>query len=235
MKLKNYQEDLVLYLSELVLKNRPDVKASESLMHDVAAYTLNRLPPRYIVSERGFTRLAADHWLDNGSKNGLASLVQVLILVNKAIDTIKNRRRTSLPGPPAHRAVEEALDIGCCWHNLPYLIGRILDKASREPVLDASVLVLINGREAEAADPGWLNPYLTNPGTRGFYSFLPKPIRLRAKNKRFTLKLVIEHPDYEPLTREQVIQSKGELITYSFIASDRILNLGNTLLQPKKR
>jgi hypothetical protein len=187
------------------------------------------------VSERGFTRLAADHWLDNGSKNGLASLVQVLILVNKAIDTVTSRRRTSLPRPSAQHEEEEALDVGCCWHNLPYLIGRILDKTTREPVLDASVRVLINGREAEAADPGWVNPYHTNAGTQGFYSFLPKPIRLRAKNKRFTLKLVIEHPDYKPLTREQVIQSKGELITYPFIASDRILNLGNTLLEVKKR
>jgi hypothetical protein len=233
MKLKNYQEDLVLYLSELVLNNRPDVKPNESLMHDVAAYTLNRLPPRYIVSERGFTRLAADHWLDNGSKNGLASLVQALILVNKAVDTVKSRRREALPGPVARRDEAAALDVGCCWHNLPYLIGRILDKATRKPVLDASVRVLINGREAEAADPGWLNPYRTNAGTRGFYSFLPKPIRSRAKSKRFTLKLVIEHPDYKPLTREEVMQSKGELITYAFIASDRILNLGNTLLEPK--
>jgi competence protein ComFB len=233
MKLKNYQEDLVIYLSELVLKNRHDVKASESLLHDVAAYTLNRLPPRYIVSERGFTRLAADHWVDLGNEDGLASLVQVLILVNQAVDTVMSRRREARPGPASRREEEAVLDLNCCWHNLPYLIGRVLDKASRHPVLEASVRILINGKDAEPADPGWLNPYRTNAGTRGFFSFLPKPISVRAKSKRFTLTLAIEHPDYEPLTREQIIQSKGELITYPFITSDRILNLGNSLLAPK--
>jgi competence protein ComFB len=232
MKLKNYQEDLVLYLSDLVLKNRPDVKSSESLLHDVAAYTLNRLPPRYIVSERGFTRLAADHWVDDGNEKGLASLVQALILVNQAVDTIKGRRRETRPGPSPRSREEELLDVRFCWHNLPYIIGRVLDKASRQPVLEASVSILINGEEAEPADPGWLNPYRTNAGTRGFFSFLPKPVRLRAKSKVFTLKLAIEHPDYEPLTREQTIRSKGELITYPYITSDRILNLGNALLSP---
>ncbi len=232
MKLKNYQEDLVLYLSDLVLKNRPDVKPSESLLHDVAAYTLNRLPARYIVSERGFTRLAADHWVENGNEKALASLVQVLILVNQAVDTIKGRRRETRPRPETLRGEEELLDVRSCWHNLPYLIGRVLDKASKQPVLEASVRILINGKEAEPADPGWLNPYRTNAGTRGFFSFLPKPMRLRAKSRVFTLKLAIEHPDYEPLIREQTIRSKGELITYPFVTSDRILNLGNALLTP---
>jgi competence protein ComFB len=63
MELKNYQEDLVLHIAEIVLEDRPDVKKGGGLLLDVAAYALNRLPPRYILSERGFTRLAADHYV----------------------------------------------------------------------------------------------------------------------------------------------------------------------------
>ena len=43
MKLKNYQEDLVLYVADIVIKDRPDVAADKDLLHDVAAYTLNRI------------------------------------------------------------------------------------------------------------------------------------------------------------------------------------------------
>jgi hypothetical protein len=233
MKLKNYQEDLVLYVAEIVIKDRPDIEADESLLHDVAAYTLNRLPPRYIMSERGFTRLAADHWFDTENEDGLAGLVEVLILVNKAIDIVKNRRKVEEPAQEIERPPEEELpDVRKYWHNLPYLIGRVLDTGTREPVLDACVRVTIDGRMAEPAERGWLNPYCTNAGTKGFYSFLPKPIRSRSKNKHFTLGLTIQHQDYEPVILEHEIDTMGELTTYQYIRSDQILNLDNTYLVP---
>ncbi len=235
MKLKNYQEDLVLYVADIVIKDRPDIEAGENLLHDVAAYTLNRLPPRYIMSERGFTRLAADHWVDADSEDGLASLVEVLILVNKAIDIIKSRRKPKEAAAELRCTEEEdLLDVRKYWHNLPYLIGRVLDKNTKKPVLDASVRVFINGKPAEPAEQGWLNPYHTNAGTKGFYSFLPKPIRSRSKNRKFVLGLTIEHPHYEAVTVKQTIDTAGELTTYQFIRSDQILNLGNTDLVPTR-
>jgi competence protein ComFB len=233
MKLKNYQEDLVLYVADIVIKDRPDIEGGDNLLHDVAAYTLNRLPPRYILSERGFTRLAADHWVDGDSEDGLASLVEVLILVNKAIDIIKSRRKPSEAAAEIRSMGEEDLpDVRKYWHNLPYLIGRVLDKNTKKPVLDASILVSINGKLAEPAEQGWLNPYRTNAGTKGFYSFLPKPTRSRSKSKNFVLELAIEHPHYEAVTVEQTIDTAGELTTYQFIRSDQIRNLGDTYLVP---
>ena len=233
MKLKNYQEDLVLYVADIVIKDRPDVEADKDLLHDVAAYTLNRLPPRYIMSERGFTRLAADHFVDSDNEDGLASLVEVLILVNKAVDTVKSRRKIEKPQKDAELPPEEEVpDIRKYWHNLPYLIGRLLDKKTKKPVLDASVRVTIDGRLAKPAERGWLNPYRTNAGTKGFYSFLPKPIRSRSKNKAYTLELSIEHRDYQPMKVERKIETAGELSTYQFIRSDQILNLEDSYLVP---
>lgn len=233
MKLKNYQEDLVLYVADIVIKDRPDVAGDKDLLHDVAAYTLNRLPPRYIMSERGFTRLAADHLVDSDNEDGLASLVEVLILVNKAIDTVKSRRKGEKPARDTeHPSQEELPDVRKYWHNLPYLIGRVLDKKTRRPILDAHVRVTIDGELAEPAERGWLNPYRTNAGTKGFYSFLPKPIRSRSKNKTCTLELAIEHRDYKPLKVEQKIETAGEMTTYQFIRSDQILNLKDSYLVP---
>ena len=99
-------------------------------------------------------------------------------------------------------------------------------------MLEASVRVSIDGRLAEPAEPGWLNPYSTNAGTRGFFSFLPKPVRSRSKNKTFTLGLRIEHRDYQPVSLERKIDTVGELTTYQFIRSDQILNLDDTYLVP---
>jgi competence protein ComFB len=233
MKLKNYQEDLVLYVADIVIKDRPDIESDEDILHDVAAYTLNRIPPRYIISERGFTRLAADHWVDSDNEDGLASLVEVLILVNKAIDIVKSRRKGGLPTQDAEPPSEEEVpDVRKFWHNLPYLIGRILDEKTKKPVLDACVCVTIDGKLAEPAERGWLNPYCTNAGTKGFFSFLPKPIRSGSKNKAFTLGLTIEHQDYQPLTVERKVETVGELTTHQFIRSDQILNLEDSYLVP---
>ena len=185
MELKNYQEDLVLHIARIVLEDRPDVTKSDGLLLDVAAYALNRLPPRYILSERGFTRLAADHYVEGDNGDGLAGMVEVLLLVNKAVDTITGRRKPA-EGPKTEGEEERTL-LGY-WHNLPYLIGRVADRG--RAVVGASVTLYVNDKPASpAAEAGWTNPYLTNAATRGFYSFLPKPTRSRSQTRRFRVRL----------------------------------------------
>jgi competence protein ComFB len=222
MDLKNYQEDLVLHIARIVLEDRPDVQRSEGLLLDVAAYALNRLPPRYILSERGFTRLAADHYVEGDNGDGLAGMVEVLLLVNKAVDTITGRRKPA-DGHPAGGEEEQSL-LGY-WHNLPYLIGRVAERGTA--VVGASVTLYVNGKPASpAAEAGWTNPYLTNAATRGFYSFLPKSCRSRARARHFRLRLTVEHPDYREAAVERELETEGEFSPLGRIDSDRILNLG---------
>ena len=235
MKLKNYQEDLVLYVADLVLQDQPDIEESESFLHDVAAYTLNRLPPRYIHSERGFTRLAADHWVDGENGDSLTGLVEVLLLVHKAIDTIRSRRRDDAgrPGEAGH-AEEEVPDALGYWHNLPYMIGRVVDRDTGEPLPDVAVTVHLNGQPAEGAEPSWQNPYRTSQATKGFYSFLPKPERSRAKSRQFSLRVELAHPGYETLSLERTLSTQGEYTRQQAILSDNILNLESTPLRRRR-
>jgi competence protein ComFB len=222
MDLKNYQEDLVLHIARIVLEDRPDVKQSEGLLLDVAAYALNRLPPRYILSERGFTRLAADHYIEADNGNGLAGMVEVLLLVNKAVDTIAGRRKPS-DGRPATGEEEQAL-LGY-WHNLPYLIGRVAERGNA--VVGASVTLYVNGKLASpATEAGWINPYVTNAATRGFYSFLPKSCRSRERTRHFRLRLAVAHPDFREASLERTLQTEGEFSPLDRIDSDHILSLG---------
>jgi hypothetical protein len=232
MKLKNYQEDLVLYVTELVLQERPDIDKSESFLHDVAAYTLNRLPPRYIQSERGFTRLAADHWVDGSNGDGMTGLVEVLLLVHKAIETIQHRRRSAGgSGADALADEEEVLDALGYWHNLPYLIGRVVDRESGAPLEGVSITIQVDGRPAVPAEGSWQNPYRTSLATRGFYSFLPKPERSRSRSRSFDLRILFEHPDFEPEAVERTLQTDGEYTRPQVVLSDKILNLETTGLR----
>ncbi len=222
MDLKNYQEDLVLHIARIVLEDRPDVPKNDGLLLDVAAYALNRLPPRYILSERGFTRLAADHYVDGDNGNGLAGMVEVLLLVNKAVDTIAGRRK---PVESRSEPGEEEQTLLGYWHNLPYVIGRVAEGG--KAVVGASVTLYLNDKPASpAAEAGWTNPYRTNAATRGFYSFLPKSCRSTARTRQFRLRLVVEHPDFREASLERTLKTEGEFAPLERIDSDHILNLG---------
>ena len=85
MKLKNYQEDIVLNLINIVLKDHPDIEADKDFIHDVAAYTLNRIKPRYIMSERGFTRFASMQLFEDNEKNK-DNLIEMMMIVNIAVE-----------------------------------------------------------------------------------------------------------------------------------------------------
>jgi len=52
MQLKNYMEEVVFSMMENVL-NDIDVCKCEQCLLDIAAIALNKLPPKYIVTEKG--------------------------------------------------------------------------------------------------------------------------------------------------------------------------------------
>lgn len=53
MKLKNYMEDVVFHLLIDIVKDMDDICKCERCIYDIAALTLNKLRPRYVVSEKG--------------------------------------------------------------------------------------------------------------------------------------------------------------------------------------
>ncbi len=101
MRLKNYNEDLVLETVKVVLGDRKDLHPTRALVLDVAAYTLNRIPPKYITSERGLTRELIQADSGNGDEGErLVSVIELITLVNRAVDIVVRRRRDSSPARP---------------------------------------------------------------------------------------------------------------------------------------
>lgn len=226
MQLKNYQEDIVLKAIDIALEERPELQDDPAAVNDVAAYVLNRLPPRYIMSERGFTRLAAEH-LDENS-GSLGSMIGILVLVNQGIDVVTRRRkpRSAEGGRPI--SVEEQLSP---VHNLPQVFGKVIDAETGAAVHGASVRLSIDGQTAVPAESGWPNPFVTQRSTNGYYSFWPAPVRNNSEIQSFTLSLDVDHPDYQPARVEKLITTCCEFSLQEKIISDGILSLDPVALK----
>lgn len=238
MKVKNYQEDIVLHVLDIVLEKQPELKSDITFFNDVAAYVLNRIPPKYIMSERGFTRLASLHLLNERNGQGMVSLVELVGLINRGIEIVKGRRKA-----PVERELFSYSEIGLpevkvpdardteYFHNFPQIIGRVVDESTRKPVYNACVTLYIDGEKALPAEPGWINPYITNIATEGVYSFWPQALKHKAQSKKSEVQVTIEHENYRPITIEKKVRTEGAFRVYNFIHGESIINLETSCLK----
>lgn len=232
MKLKNYQEDVVLRAIEIALEGGPDLTSDETFVNDVAAYVLNRIPPRYVMSERGFIRLTVEQLEDNNQNRSLANIIELMLLVNRAIEIVRSRR----PSPSAdetHAASAEPGEPNLFVHNYPQFIGRVVDDSSDEPVFGAVVTLHLDGDQVPPAEPGWSNPYRTNPQTKAFFSFWPHPTKSEHEGAVCRLLFTVDHPEYEQLVYTETITTKGAFERTTAIYGEEVVNLGSLRLIPR--
>ncbi len=237
MRLKNYNEDLVLDTVKIVLKDRPEIHPSRSFILDVAAYALNRIPPKYITSERGFTRKVVQASNGNGQDGEkLLSVIEVITLVNRAIEVVAKRRHDTAParvkkGPRA--AAEEEVPLRLTYfYNMPHIFGRVVDSADRKPVISAEATLWVNDKVSVPAEPGWHNPYLTNEQTRGYFSFWPQVEMGESDALRVELRIGFSHGQYKPYTFHKTVKVPGEFFVHDYIRGDKLLDIGTLTLEP---
>jgi competence protein ComFB len=236
MRLKNYNEDLVLETVKIVLRDRPDIQPTRSFMLDVAAYALNRIPPKYITSERGFTREFVQTETGNGDDGEkLINVIELVTLINRAVDVVARRRRASTPArPKAVRvpATLEAVPLKLTYfYNMPHIFGRIVDASDGAPVIAAEATLWINDRVSVPAETGWRNPYTTNEQTRGYFSFWPQVEMGEAESMRVEVRIALEHNGYQPSTVRKMLKVPGEFFVHDYIRGDKLLDLGSLALE----
>ncbi len=222
MKLKNYQEDLVLQAIAIALENRPELLEDEVAVNDIAAFVLNRLPPRYIMSERGFTRLVSEEEDPSDERRDVATMVRLLVLVNRGIEMVENRRKPSPESLQYHLdPTFQALPV----LNFPQIVGKVIDAEDRRAVANATVTLYLDGEVAEPAEPGWPNPFATSLATRGYYSFWPRHRRGEESAQKHQGRVIIVHPDYEPAELTIVVPSEPDFSIQDTIDHDSVLRL----------
>jgi competence protein ComFB len=236
MRLKNYNEDLVLNTVKIVLKDRSDLHPTRSFILDVAAYALNRIPPKYITSERGFTREVVQAVNGNGDGGEkLINVIEVITLVNRAIEVVVKRRQEARPVRPRGARVESMDDASIhltYFYNMPHIFGRIVDAADKKPVISAEATLWINDKVSVPAEPGWRNPYTTNEQTHGYFSFWPQVEMGESDIYRAEMRIGFAHGQYRPLTIKKTVKITGEFFVHDYIRGDKLLDVGTLALEP---
>jgi competence protein ComFB len=231
MELKNYQEDVVFRAIDIVREERPDLPWDDVLINDTAAYVLNRIPPRYITSDRGFNRLAAEHIVEEENKDSLVNAINLMVLVNQALDVITSRRSSPRHNGRTDISEPRPMELGLI-HNFPQIVGKVLD-AGGTPIDGARVTLLLDGRKVPPAEPGWSNPSYTNDRTQGLYSFWPASARDQREEVLWDIQIVVEHDRYKPVTIDTEVETVGTFEVNRVIQSESILYLDPVRLEPK--
>lgn len=86
MKIVNIVEKMILDAMDEVLEHKPQICKCDKCLSDIVAYALNRLPPRYVASEKGNT-LAKAAYLEKSIQ------VALLVALTEAVEQINANPR----------------------------------------------------------------------------------------------------------------------------------------------
>ena len=187
MEYFNLMEVIVSDIVEQVFE-RDDSLANENFhKSDIIAYTLNRVPARYVTGERGVMHSRIDTRLKFQQHTDL------LFLIYEAIDIFSKRRSGDLE--------KQGFDDGWKAGLVPHIIGEVLEESTLSVVPGIKVSLIYSGSAAPMVDSNWDNPYITKSATRGYYHFWPfVDSALPDSPVMVDFRITFEHPDFEDKT-----------------------------------
>ena len=198
MEIHNISEDIVLNsvqtIFDSIIKggNPGGLCLCEQCRNDTICYALNRIEPRYVVSNRGITRIELDWSKRQQIEADIASLVY------KGIRLVNHNHR------PTAFCDETELDDKKSLtpvFDIPTIIGRLFDGETFAPLTNGVVLLRCNGEVIQMRNRNWQNPYTLIENTPGTYTFWPAlvPAEAADQNRIFEYSLKIESEKYETL------------------------------------
>ncbi len=153
----------------------------EQCQLDTAAYVLNRMPPRYVVSERGIAHAEAQ------SESQLdADVDQCIIEGMKQVASVTRafHGKTSSKG-----ASKKASGVS---YNFPIFSGALFDGNSFEPLQNATITLKYENEACEMHNVSWINPYTLHSKNNGRYAFWIKPLSCDESNEEKVFNFLIE-------------------------------------------
>ncbi len=240
MNLRNYMEDVVTDVLDILLKDRGENgHLSKQCKLDIIAFSLNRLPPKYIVSERGFTHSYIEEINNTNWKADIISVVNLGIdIISKRKRNYKNENISKNENKNQMDSVLKVKDDNVLYYNFPHLIGQVFDKDTFKPLNKVKITLYLNDKKAESSDHSWKNPYITNEATQGFYSFWPRSIKVNSDNqtsKKFSFRIHFSCNNYFTHNKEFYIWVEPEKINYRFIRRNFTEKIDLTTLERRKR
>lgn len=182
MPVTNLMRDIVINTLDEVLKKENNKKITKNSRAEIIAYVLNRVPPKYVTSERGLLYGTLE------SHYQIQQRVDMLLLIYEAIDKILNRRES--PHPAKEIVIPEKAIY------LPHIVGQVLEESTLAVISDVEVTLMYDGRAAAMEDPNWNNPYATNLTSKGHFHFWPKyDDKKMGKGSHVNFSITFRHPD----------------------------------------
>jgi len=192
---------------------------------DTICFTLNRIEPRYIVSNRGFARI------DPTSINSQQNEADITSLIYKGIRLVNHNQRPTAPHDGTGGTIPK---INHPVFDIPTIAGRIFNGISFEPIIGIEVALYCDGEMVQMRNTNWQNPYTMVPSTPGAFSFWPAPVTADTPDtgKEFKFSLRVNSPDYEPMIHFFKITSISKFHNPHSYALNRTFKLPDLYLFP---
>ncbi len=187
MIIKNIMEDIVSASVDELIEKTDRLKNLSDYRNNIIAYTLNRIQPRYVTSERGIIHSRLE------SRYIFQQKADILMLIHEAAELISSRRLSK-----THDNITEiqARDIF-----FPHLMGEVLEETTFSIIPGVEITLFMNDNPADMIDDSWNNPYVTGMATNGYYHFWPdfNPDKMDT-GATYTFSLKFTHPKCETRT-----------------------------------
>jgi competence protein ComFB len=194
----NLSEDIVKheidkYCAEIENSGQTkDICTCEQCRLDAACYVLNRVKPRYLVSNRGAAR------------EGMRTIareqeqIDISVLVYQGLQQVSHNQRPYFSHSGRDKTVEASG--GTAIFVVPMITGRIYSGKNFEPVSSADLEMRMDGKLVSMRDFNWQNPYTLTPDTEGAFSFWPSPVPAKGQELKtvFSFSLHIKSAGFEP-------------------------------------
>jgi len=192
---------------------------------DTVCYTLNRIEPNYIVSNRGFTRIE-----QSGVKHQQIE-ADITTLIYKGLRVVNHNMRPTAPHDGTPAATHK---VNSPMYDIPTIAGRIFDGISFEPITGVDIVLLHEGKLVAMRNNNWQNPFRMVPSTPGAYSFWPLPIPADIPDdvKDFKFSIKIDSPEHEPLIHFFSISTTSRFHNPQSYALNRTYKLPDLYLFP---
>jgi competence protein ComFB len=194
---------------------------------DASCYVLNRIKPRYIVSNRGAARIQIK------SSEQEQDYIDISVLVAEAFRQVNHNLRpyfSHFGGGDSPRVSENnAVFI------IPAIGGRLFNGLNFEPLENADIELRYQGSAVPMRDLNWQNPYRLTRDTKGNFTFWPSPFSSGSVGEKKALEfmLLVTAPGFGDVNHFFEIPLISEIPSAVSFSLSRVFQLHDVYIFPE--
>lgn len=221
MDIINTNKEIVLKIVQSIFheiqngKNPENFCCCEQCRLDTICYTLNRIEPHYVVSNRGIMHG------EQGAIRQQQIKADITNMAYNGLRTVNHNQRRTAPHDESVFLTKKLVNKPV--FDLPAIIGRVFDGKSFSPILDIQIELWHGSELVEMRNHNWQNPYTMFHRTPGTFTFWPAPVIAEGPdiNRVFKYSIKINAPNYEHLTHFFSIPAVSKIFAdFSYSVND---------------